>query len=117
MNLNSVIDLIIELKYEIKCEVCRKSYVGESKRRLFKRMLEHQANKNNVINQHCSKNNHYFNFSNPKILDIENKISKRKVSEMTHISLQDNRINLQTDTKNFFSPYLALVKNVKIEQE
>ena len=49
------------------------------------------------------------NFSEPIILDIENKRIQRKFPEMAHISLQENGINLQTDLMNFYDSYLNVM--------
>ena len=109
----TTLDLQTNSVYKINCKQCPASYVGESKRRLFIRKQEHQKNYNNVINGHCQTLNHTFDFKNTSILETERNRRKRKISEMIYISLQEESINLQNDTKNLHKPYTSLIKRIK----
>lgn len=91
--------------YKIKCKNCNASYVGQTKRQLDTRIKEHHrlskkdSNNPSVFREHITKFNHNFDWKNLRILVNEGFLSKRLISEMSHIYLQKNGINLQTDTE------------------
>ena len=62
----------------------RDTYIGETKRVLYKRTGGNGKSKNNVIHNHCIENHHEFDFSSPKVLDVKKNIRKRKLSEMIY---------------------------------
>ena len=89
--------------YKISCNNCKASYVGQTKRPLFQRMKEHKKRSvDTPINEHIFDKIHTFDFNNVKILDVEPNYRRRRQSEMIHISLQNQGINRQNDTKNFY---------------
>ena len=99
--------------YKLDCYDCSATYIDQTKRKVITRTTEHKKNKTNVISTHCDTFRHDFNFTEPKILDVEKNIRKRKVSEMIHISLHENTLNLHTDTLDLHAPYTELIKRIK----
>lgn len=101
--------------YKISCKNCNVTYVGETKRQLQIRISEHKNNinrisqTNNVITEHRINENHDFEWKNIEILDKEVILQKRLTSEMIHIYLQINSINIKEDTKKLYKPYLQLL--------
>jgi len=91
--------------YKLKCSDCNASYVGQTCRSLKTRIAEHRnhINRNtttqSVITEHRIGLSHDFDWNNVEILDVERFYTKRLISEMLHIRLQDNSLNLQTDTE------------------
>lgn len=104
--------------YKIECTECDVSYVGQTKRMVKTRMKEHrnQINRNvenqSVITIHRNSTGHEFDWQNIKILDLEKSYSKRCVSEMIHIKLQKNPINVMSDTDRL-KPYFTLLESFK----
>jgi hypothetical protein len=69
-------------------------------------------NNHSVITEHRLKYNHDFDWENIKILDNERFLSRRLTFEMLHIQLQNNSLNLQTDTECLHHAYLSLLKRL-----
>ena len=87
--------------YKISCIDCTATYVGQTKRKLKKKIDKHRADvrKNftiSVINNHKTYNNHKINWNNIEILDHEKSYKKRLISEMVFIKRQTNGINRVT---------------------
>lgn len=104
--------------YKIDCNDCDASYVGQTKRQLKTRIAERKQHINrrtttpSVITEHRRNYSHDFDWENVKILDNERFYSKRLISEMAHITLQKNGINLQTDTEFLHHAYIPIFKSV-----
>ena len=80
------------LVYKINCEICGKSYVGQTRRLLKTRCNEHKNNiklnskYHNVITKHIVENrDHNFNWNKTQIIHKENNLSKRLIAEMIYI--------------------------------
>jgi len=90
--------------YKLNCVDCNASYVGQTCRLLKTRIAEHRnhINRNtttqSVITEHRIGLSHEFDWLNVDILDVERFYTKRLISEMLYIKLQDNSLNQQTDT-------------------
>lgn len=89
--------------YKIPCGECDATYVGQSKRQLNTRVVEHRnsvrrGTSNSVISEHSFHSGHEFDWNNVKIVDRENEYKKRLISEMISIKRQVNGINIQSDT-------------------
>jgi predicted GIY-YIG superfamily endonuclease len=73
--------------YQIKCKDCDKSYIGETKRPLKRRITEHkraikqQRTDNSEIAQHVWYENHQQNIENPVIIASERRTKARKIKE------------------------------------
>jgi len=107
-----------DIVYKISCKDCDSTYVGQTKRKLNTRLLEHKKdiNKKNgklsVISEHRLGNNHEFDWDNPKILDREKFYYKRLISEMINIKTQNNALNLQSDTELLQPTYVEILNKM-----
>src|SRR5436190_8884249 len=92
--------------YRINCINCDASYVGQTCRSLKTRVAEHRGhinrntNQRSVITDHRIEFNHNFDWDNTRVLDTDSFRFRREISEMIHINLQTNGINLQSDTES-----------------
>ncbi|KAJ8672244.1 hypothetical protein QAD02_003503 [Eretmocerus hayati] len=107
--------------YRICCKDCDASYVGESKRSARVRVKEHLGytkgmDEKYVINKHMKRNNHEFDFESVDILDVEKNWHRRILSEMVHIRLQSNPINIKEDTHNLHKSYAPLLRAMNRKQ-
>ena len=84
--------------YKINCKNCDKCYIGQTYRRLQKRVNEHKSYTSGVIANHRLSKTHDMNWEKVQILDRETDYYKRDISEMLHIKSEPNTINAQTDT-------------------
>jgi len=104
--------------YKLKCSDCNASYVGQTCRSLKTRIAEHRnhINRNtktqSVITEHRIGLSHDFDWNNVEILDVERFYTKRMISEMLHIKLQDNSLNLQTDTERLDDGIVAVLNRL-----
>lgn len=63
-------------------------------------MSEHRSDINkksgspSVISNHRMSHNHEFEWNKVRVLDVEPSYNKRMVSEMVHIKMQSNGLNL-----------------------
>lgn len=79
--------------YKITCKNCEASYVGQTRRFLNTRVLEHKnhitrnTTQHSVITDHRISESHDFDWDNVEILDKENVLNKR-LSEMIFIRKQ-----------------------------
>ena len=82
--------------YKFKCNICKASYTGKSKRALNYRIGENQTdidNKTNkVVPNHCI-NGISFNLNKVYILDREPNLYKRRTSESLRIQTYKFSIN------------------------
>jgi len=110
-------DLHTNVVYKISCDNCDASYVGQTRRFLKTRISEHRnhINRNttqySVITDHRLLN-HEFDWNCVEILDEEPILGKRLVSEMIHIKLQKNSINLENDTERLDHIYFPMIENL-----
>ena len=102
--------------YKINCLNCESSYVGQTKRKLKTRIKEHKTDikkstsEISVVSRHRVNEMHDFDWDNIKILDTEQSLMKRRISEMIHIKNQISGINKQSDTESLSDVYLPLLK-------
>jgi len=105
--------------YKLKCKNCDVTYVGQTKRKLNTRVMEHKKDINkksgnySVITEHKLESNHDFEWENPVILDREKQYYRRLVSEMVHIKSQNNPLNLQVDTEALEHVYVEVLNKIK----
>ena len=81
------------------------------------RVDEHKAdiekkNYEKVVPRHCT-HNHYIDPNKIKILDVEINTSKRLISEMINIHLQELPINLKEDTLGLHDSYHSVLHSPK----
>lgn len=102
--------------YQINCNNCEASYVGQTKRKLKTRIKEHindirkNPDSHSVISMHRINYDHNFNWEKTKILDIEQNYSKRLTSEMVYIKKQKQGINKISDIELLPECYYNLIK-------
>lgn len=122
--LNKKTDII----YEIPClgsgeagEICNKTYVGQTKQYLERRMSNHKNDlrkpynsnlPNTAVVEHFNTLGHYPDFGKVKILDTVNHYNKRLILESLHIYKQ-NTYNMRRDTKNIAPVYCAIIERHK----
>ena len=100
--------VLLNVVYKIDCKDCDASYVGQTGRCLKTRINEHKnhINRNttqhSVITQHRIDLGHDFNWDKVHILDKEQILHKRLLSEMIHIKRQKQGLNLQNSRYTFF---------------
>lgn len=101
--------------YRIDCRDCDSVYVGQTKRALETRLKEHRANikldrdKYNAVSLHRMNNNHDMKWDSPKILDFEHNKFKRDISEMVHIKINKNTLNVQCETAKLNDIYTSIL--------
>jgi len=104
--------------YKINCKDCDASYVGQTGRTLGTRINEHQndirknTDKHSVITMHRLQHSHDFDWDNVDVLDSELFLCKRRISEMLHIQMQKNGLNLQSDTEFLHHDYITILNNL-----
>jgi len=102
--------------YKIPCNSCDASYIGH--RKFGTRISKHRnhiksSNRNqSVITKYRLDFNH-FNWENVQILDKERFLNKRLKSEMSHIYMQKNELNLKTDSECLHHSYVFLLDTFK----
>ena len=102
--------------YKINCLNYESSYVGQTKRKLKTRIKEHKADirkpisEISVVSRHRLNEMHELDWDNIKILDTEQSLMKRRISEMIHIKGQTSDINKLSDTEGLPDVYLPLLK-------
>ncbi|KAG5320516.1 POL2 protein, partial [Pseudoatta argentina] len=101
--------------YKINCLNCESSYVSQTKRKLKTRIKEHKADikkpsfEISVVSRHRLNEMYELDWDNIRILDTEQSLMKRRISEMIHIKRQTRGINKQNDTEGL-PVYLSLLK-------
>jgi len=101
--------------YKLCCKNCNISYIGQIKRRLNIRILEHKKDINkkpanhSVIIEHRLDFKHEFDWDNPKIIDKEKQYYRRLISKI-NIKSQKNAINLKIDTE-LYNYYTIIRRN------
>ena len=102
--------------YKIVCLNCKSSYVGQTKRKLKTRIKEHKADLRkspsefSVVSRHRLNEMHELDWENIKVLDKEQSLIKRRISEMIHIKRQIRGINKQSDTESLPDIYFPFLK-------
>ena len=87
--------------YQISCSTCSDTYIGESVRKLEKRLNEHKsraAGNKSAVREHekGSKNTHKIDWENVKVLEKETRDFPRKVLEAIHIRKKGPKLNRDT---------------------
>ena len=78
--------------YHIKCGECDSNYVGETERKLLKRIKEHQRS-SSPVGHHVEYNKHSFSEQDVTVLHKESNWFKRGVAEAIHIAQRDPNLN------------------------
>ena len=90
----------VNIVYQINCNDCNASYVGQTSWRLNVRSNEHakkynDKDQNSELVTHTKDNNHTIDFENIKILDTKINNAKRLFTEALFIHTQKNYKNKQ----------------------
>ena len=85
--------------YKVPCMDCEGVYVGETRRCLRKKFMEHKeavrrGDSNNGIVVHVHSNDHRINWDEARILEIESCYWKRRVLEAIWICKRTSTMNL-----------------------
>ena len=110
-----------DLIYSIQCKSCEKVYIGQTGQTLCKRMKQHSYDFTNRFKkrkavsgavEHSRETGHIFDYSSPKILQMETHLGKRLTLEMLHIiTSNQTSVNLKTDIEGLCTTYQQLVNN------
>jgi len=99
--------------YKLTCTSCSSTYVGETKRRLQKRIEDHQGNdKKSIVYLHCRDNDHDMDWSGIRILDRESVWEKRRISEALHIGNSHNSLNRKEDSYKISRVYKNFIRAI-----
>ena len=82
--------------YNIKCDDCESSYIGETARSLGTRYKEHCATNRTVImavGEHCKNTGHSISWDNIKVVGNESSYWRRKIKEAIEIRCQAPQLN------------------------
>ena len=63
-----------------------------------------------MVSRHRLNEMHELDWDNIRILDTEQSLMKRRISEMIHIKRQTRGINKQSDTEGLSDVYFPLLK-------
>ena len=107
-----------DIVYKIKCKNCDYVYIGQSGRKLRKRIVEHKTDyenkhKDSIFYKHQLRTNHDFDFNETTIINTESNYYKRTFSEMSHIQIHQKTLNRKQDTqhlKYFLKNTINLIK-------
>ena len=98
------------LVYLIECGDCNAKYVGETERRLHKRIKEHQK-PSSPVGHHIQYNNHKFDKDNVKVLQSESDWFRRGVAEAIHIETEQPILNRDRGRHTLPVIYQEIVKS------
>ena len=85
--------------YSIPCEVCDKSYIGETKRKFSTRLKEHQKavekkhSHKSALAEHCLHSGHTISWESAKILRTSTNWRNRRILEAWEINTCRNPLN------------------------
>ena len=71
--------------YQIECQDCDQSYIGETERNLHKRLKEHKR-ESSPVGEHLAHSHHCFKEENVNVLDKDSRWFQRGVKEAIHIA-------------------------------
>jgi len=110
------------LVYKINCKDCDKSYIGQTKQFLNKRIQQHigttnsnlkSQNDKTMLSKHASTLKHSFDFENTKILHHEHNTFKRGLIESIYIAKDlNNVVNDRKDAGNINSYYSNIISSL-----
>ncbi|XP_076438816.1 uncharacterized protein LOC143277798 [Babylonia areolata] len=78
--------------YQIDCQDCDQSYIGETERHLHKRLKEHKR-ESSPVGEHLTHDQHHFGKDNVQVLDREARWFQREVKEAFHITARNPILN------------------------
>ena len=87
--------------YKIGCLNCDDFYIGMTRRRLHKRLKEHETRQYSAVYKHMAENNHKIDFSNPNILANDCNKIRLLVKESLNITEHSAHKSLNVNIKSF----------------
>ena len=87
--------------YKIDCLNCDDFYIGMTRRRLHKRLKEHETRQYSAVYKHMSENNHKIDFSNPNVLANDCNKIRLLVKESLNITEHSTHKSLNVNIKSF----------------
>ena len=87
--------------YKLDCEDCQEFYIGQTTRRLKKRIQEHKTKEFSSVYRHSSITDHKFNFDNPSILAVDTNEIRLKVKESLLIREYSAHQSLNVNIQSF----------------
>lgn len=108
--------------YEVKCENCEQTYIGQTSQWIKRRMALHKSDitkhpERCALASHAFNLDHRVNFEDVKVLKTEKNYRKRLVLEMIEINKKENTINKKTDTNKLSSIYRYLLEKSKEKED
>ena len=102
-----------DIVYQIPCLDCESSYIGETGRKLKKRITEHKAavrrgDKNSGIAVHVWEQQHHVDWEGAKIIDFEPHYTKRRVLEAVWIHKTKINSNLDCGLPDLDTIFISL---------
>jgi hypothetical protein len=102
-----------DVVYEVHCSGCSSSYVGQTGRALSTRLNEHQkyivkSKQASALAEHAISTSHSFDFSNPKVLDVQHRYFNRIFSEAWEIASRRSLTNRSSGAYTIPNQYFAL---------
>ena len=83
------------------CEDCEEFYIGQTTRRLKKRIQEHKTKEFSSVYRHSSITDHKFNFDSPVILAADTNEIRLKVKESLLIREYSAHQSLNVNIQSF----------------
>ena len=89
--------------YEVPCEDCNQSYIGESGRFLEVTLAEHQRHvrkgdiTRSVIAEHTILQVHRMDWESARVIDTSRKYWQRRVKETLHIAQREKKLTKTMD--------------------
>ncbi|XP_044748774.1 uncharacterized protein LOC123309637 [Coccinella septempunctata] len=104
--------------YEIECDSCHETYVGQTSQWLKNRITLHKSdirtnNPRCALSTHANRLSHNIDFDNVKILDTNSNYRKRCILEMINIKTQRSQINKKNRYARFKSHLCLSVRVYK----
>ena len=84
--------------YQLTCQDCQETYIGETGRPLKTRIDEHRKLPNSALHEHQDNTGHKINWQSLRILDTEQHQYKRKIKEALYIRYLQPALNRDTGT-------------------
>ena len=79
--------------YDMPCNQCNATYVGETERSLGTRFKEHLKHENSAVFEHLQATGHSVSFEDVRIIDSEARFNARKIREALHIYKRKPTLN------------------------
>lgn len=106
--------------YHIPCTNCDRCYIGETIRKLGKRLCEHKTDQKNALRKaatalasHVQQFGHQFDFNRTSILQQERTKRRLELQEVHQIIIHENQAcNFKSDSAHISPVYFNLIKSV-----